>query len=248
MFDRFIFGSMRLDKLGLENSVALVAYMLGQGVRNFHCSQEYASYGVFTESLKRACEAARVDPGDLQHMVKLASPHFGESEISPDAIDAKLQRYHSDLNCRSIDRVQWMLRADLKQEGLRHDIFQRDKALLVGLFDRLKTDGRINRLGCFPYTPGFGALAASAGCFDFMADYVNQDETNYKRYVPASGEVRLIAIRPFNAGGGFGKGRSAAQMLRFALQEPGVDAVVASPGSIGHFNELAQALRPCALA
>jgi hypothetical protein len=75
-----------------------------------------------------------------------------------------------------------------------------------------------------------------------MADYVNQDETNYKHYVPATGEVRLVAIRPFSAGGGFGKGRSAAQMLRFALQEPGVDAVVASPGSTSHFDELAQAL------
>jgi hypothetical protein len=242
MFDKFIFGSMRLDKLGLENSVSLVTHMLRQGLRNFHSSQEYASYAIFTEALKRACGAAKVDPGELQHMVKLASPHFGEAEISPDAIEAKLRRYHSDLNCISIDRVQWMLRADLKQEPLRHEIFQRDKELLTGLFDRLKAEGSVNRLGCFPYTPGFGALAAAAGCFDFMADYVNQDEANYKRYVPASGEVRLVAIRPFNAGGGFGKGRSAVQMLRFALREPGVDAVVASPGSTGHFDELAQAL------
>lgn len=242
MFDRFIFGTMRLDKLGLESSAGLVAHMLGRGLRNFHSSQEYASYGLFTEVLKRACEAAGLDPHALNHMVKLASPHFGETEISPDAIEAKLQRYQDDLGSAAIDRVQWMLRADLKQEPLRHEIFLRDKLKLTQLFDRLKSQGRVRRVGCFPYTPSFGALAVASGCFDFMADYVNQDETNYKHYAPASGEVRMVAIRPFSAGGGFGKGRAAADMLRFALSEPGVDAVVASPGSIMHFDELAQAL------
>jgi hypothetical protein len=242
MLDRFIFGTMRLDKLGPESSVALVTHMLNKGLRNFHSSQEYASYGIFTETLKRSCEAARLDPDALNHMVKLASPHFGETEINPEAIEAKLQAYRADLDCTSIDRVQWMLRADLKQEPLRHEIFLRDKAQLTQLFDRLKADRRVRRVGCFPYTPSFGALAAKSGCFDFMADYINQDETNYQNYSPNSGEVRMVAIRPFSAGGGFGKDRTVADMLRFALNEPGVDAVVASPGSIFHFDELAQAL------
>jgi hypothetical protein len=240
MLDKFIFGTMRLDKLGLESSVEFVTHMLKKGLRNFHSSQEYESYGIFTETLKRACEAAKLDPDALNHMVKLASPHFGEKEINPEILEAKLQGYRADLDCTSIDRVQWMLRANLKQ--LRHEIFLRDKARLIQLFDSLKADKRVRRVGCFPYTPSFGALAAESGCFDFMADYINQDETNYKHYSLNSGEVRMVAIRPFSAGGGFGKGRAAADMLRFALNEPGVDAVVASPGSILHFDELAQAL------
>jgi hypothetical protein len=147
MFDKFIFGSMRLDKLGLENSVELVTHMLRQGMRNFHTSQEYASYHIFTEALKRACEAANVDPGELRHMVKLASPHFGETEIRPDAIEAKLRQYHSDLNCSRIDRVQWMLRADLKQEPLRHEIFRRDSALLMRLFDPVENRSARQKAG-----------------------------------------------------------------------------------------------------
>lgn len=242
--DAFIFGTMRLDQIPPDAAQDILGHCLRSGIRRFHSSTEYSSFPLFGTALKAACADTGVDPKSLRHTVKLASPHFDETDISESRIRALLAEYCDALGTDTIHQVQWMARIDLKREDLRLDLMESRGDALRTVADTLKAEKRITEFGCFPYTLEFAQRAIASGAFDCMIDYFNPNETMPLSYADALREagMSLVALRPFAAGAGFEGGKSVADLIGFAAGFDGLDGMIAGTGSVPHLDEILQAL------
>src|SRR3546814_5995048 len=118
---------------------------------------EYDSFPLLREILGRLRREHR--DVEFRHMVKLGDPHFDEESFDAERFSARVDGYRSALGTERVDDVQWMWRGGLDADGERIDRFRKAMDQIGSAADKLKAAGRIGRLFCFTYTPGFAEAA-----------------------------------------------------------------------------------------
>lgn len=231
---RLIFGSMRLHERGLSHAqlLSLLNETLDAGVSMIHSSSEYESYPLYRELL-----GALGRP--VEHMVKLAEPHFGDSGFDAQRLVTKVERYLTELRCDRLDVVQWMWRGDLKQESARLAGLREAHAALMDAFRELREQGKIGQVSVFPYSAEFADICTDLGGFDSLCVYLNPVEQEMLPQIARAGAagISTIAIRPLAAGKALG-GASPRECVRFVLDTPHVSHAVVTFSSAAHLLDL----------
>jgi len=242
--DSLVFGTMRLK----PSCTNLLEYLLQSGVRRFHSSLEYDSFSHFTNALPVACAKAGVDISSLRHIVKLASPHFGESRFDAGDVSAKIDYYRHHLAVEKLDIVQWMARMDLADDAARVQCLESEDSLISAFAEEAKNSGVIERFGCFPYSHSFRHAVVRKPWCDALLDYLNIEETDALATIDELRENQsLIAIRPFYPTmvdpDSLKPEKTIPTVhacLAYVLENEKVEAVVASAGSKEHAKELVE--------
>jgi aryl-alcohol dehydrogenase-like predicted oxidoreductase len=196
------FGCMRLDPARLDAAGAgrLFCALHDRGITTFHSSAEYETFGHFADAL-RAFRAMR--PGaEVQHVVKVAAPHFDEAAFSPARFREQVDFYLERLGAERLDVVQWLVRQTPNTLERRSAALHGSLAALAEVWDRLRAEGKVGALASFPYDPGFAAEVLGTPCCDGLATYLNPAELEYVPFLDAAGAGRpgFVAIRPLAAG------------------------------------------------
>ncbi len=237
------FGTMRLDERRLDEGACelLVRESIARGITTFHSSSEYEPYARFCGLVRHLGGRRR----DVQHVVKLAEPHFGDVSFDERRLRAKVDAYLADLGALRIDVVQWMWRGDLKQEEARLAGFARHRDAIQAAFDALRREGKIGAVATFPYTIGFADAVLSAHFGDGLAVYINPIEQEMLGQVERAAAIGagVVAIRPLAAGKAAAAGIDAATCVRDVLCRPGVSTAVVTYSSVEHMEELVRAAR-----
>ena len=236
------FGTMRLNERGLDDAACelLVRESLARGITSFHSSSEYETFDRFCALIRRLGARAKI-----QHVVKLAEPHFGDAMFHERRLRAKVEAYLASLGTERIDIVQWMWRGDLKQEEARLTGFARQRDAIRLSFDALRKEGKIGAVVTFPYTTGFASAALAALVGDGLAVYLNPIEKEMVPYIEraAAAGAGVVAIRPLAAGDAAGAGIDVQTCVRDVLSRRGVCTAVVTYSSVQHMEELLRAAR-----
>lgn len=241
------FGSMRIHERALDDDAweALLREAIERGVTTLHSSSEYESYPRFCGLV------ARLSGLPIQHVVKLADPHFGEAGFDAARFEARVDAYLAGLGAERLDVVQWMWRGDLKDEPGRLAAFSRERGAIRAAFDALRAKGKLGAVAPFPYTAGFAdrviggpaTSGAAAGqdspLCEGLAVYLNPAEREMLPQIRAAARAGMgtVAIRPLAAGQALA-GTTAAACVREVLAEPGVATAVVTFSSRAHLDEL----------
>jgi aryl-alcohol dehydrogenase-like predicted oxidoreductase len=232
------FGTMRLDERRLDDAACeiLIRESLARGITTFHSSSEYPPFGRFCGLLRHL----RAERPEMQHIVKLAEPHFGDASFEEGRLRVKVDAYLAELGIRRIDIVQWMWRGDLKQEEERLAGFARQREAIQAAFDALRREGKIGAVATFPYTTGFADAVLSAHFGDGLAVYLNPIEQGMRGHVERAASIGagVVAIRPLAAGQAAAAGIDAATCLQDVLGREGVSTAVVTYSSPEHLDEL----------
>lgn len=228
------FGSMRLDERALDDDawLALLRGAHDRGVTTLHSSTEYATFDRF-------CALVRRLDRPVQHIVKLADPHFGEDAFDAARFASRVAAYRERLGGARLDVVQWMWRGDLKDDPARCAGVRAQAAEIGAACAALRAAGAIGAVAPFPYTADFADAALDTGAFDGLTVYANPLEPESAPHVARAHELGLgaIALRPFAAGKALA-GQSARACVAGVLAMPGVACAVASFSSLAHLDEL----------
>jgi aryl-alcohol dehydrogenase-like predicted oxidoreductase len=242
---RICLGTMRLATAGDAAAAArIIAHAFDIGVTSLHCSSEYESFPLLREAWSSARGGA---PANLSVIAKIASPHFGEDRFSAAALRAKVDFYLSALGLERLGVVQWLLRADLRQEGERLRILRESADEVGALVGALKREGKIDAFISFPYTPAVAAEALRMDHVDGLALYVNPLEQEMDRFIGEADRLgkSVVAIRPYAAGRLFAETRfTAADAIDYALGHAAVATAVVSASSRAHLDALRPWLAP----
>jgi aryl-alcohol dehydrogenase-like predicted oxidoreductase len=235
------FGSMRMHErhLSEEHWQRLLTASLECGVSTCHSSSEYESFPLFCATLGRLDAKAR----RLQHIVKLADPHFGESAFEPGRLRARVDGYLSQLNAERLDVVQWMWRADLKDERSRIAGLEEQSGTIAATFAALKREGKIGAVVPFAYTDDFAERVIAMNWCDGLTVYLGPVETEARKFVDQARLLKrsIIALRPLAAGRAAEGGWTTRRALCWTLDhEPVVTGVI----SYSSEEHLAQLLEP----
>jgi aryl-alcohol dehydrogenase-like predicted oxidoreductase len=229
------FGSMRMNERpsALGHWINLLVESMEAGITTCHSSHEYESFSLFCsvlERLRREGMASR-----LQHIVKLAEPHFGEDDFDENRLRQRVERYLTWLGVARLDVVQWMWRGDLNREQDRLNGFMARRDSIHEVFASLRREGKVGAVLPFPYTVAFAEKVLAEESFDGMTVYLNPLELDY---VPFLGPKATVALRPLAAGRVLEVGYKPATAIEWALAHPGVATAVVSYSSAEHLKEL----------
>jgi hypothetical protein len=171
--------------------------------------------------------------------VKVATPHFGESTFSGSKLNELLDKYLNELQCNTLETVQWMARIDLKKEDERLSCLQEQHSEIETVVSALKSKGAINRFGCFPYTPTFRDQVITYDWCDVILDYYNPMENTDFPFKSLRETQSFIAIRPFfpvlqNDPAKY----SIHDLLHFALDPEPCESVIVSVSSKENANHI----------
>ncbi|MBK9072027.1 MAG: aldo/keto reductase [Myxococcales bacterium] len=237
---RLAFGSMRLHERSLDDAawLSLLRASLDAGVTTLHSSTEYESHDRFCGLLRQLGAGDRV-----QHIVKLAEPHFGDAAFDRARLVAKVDAYLQQLGTSTLDAVQWMWRGDLKDEAGRLRGFSAQIDEIVDAFAELKRAGKVAAVAPFPYTAAFADALISHGGFDGLAVYLNSLERDMVPQIERAADAGMgtIAIRPLAAGKALAAA-SPAQCLAEVLRQRGVNCAVVTYSSLAHLEDLVAAV------
>jgi aryl-alcohol dehydrogenase-like predicted oxidoreductase len=201
------------------------------GVTTMHASTEYESHARFCELLKS------IGTSQLQFIVKLADPHFGEFAFDRARMCSRIDQYLRDLGTDRLDVVQWMWRGDLKDEPRRLLDFATAAPEIRGAFDDLRRAGKIGAVAPFPYTSEFAAVAIEQ--FDGLTVYLNSLEREMLPQIERAADrgLGIVAIRPFAAGKALAA-TSPGDCIAAVLAQRGVATAVVSYSSLAHLEPL----------
>ena len=255
------FGSMRMRPatVGEDDAVDLLHSLLDSGVTSFHSSREYESYDYFRAVLRKTLRSR--GPTPVQHIVKIAVPHFDEKRFSAAKFRARVDQELVALDAERLDVVQWLIRQTPNEDELRLPILKRAATELAECWAELKRAGKVGALTVFPYTIPFAAEALQLDLCDGLATYLNLLETESGSLLDAMLErgQGFLAIRPLLGGSLTGENtvpghlREAVASLQitaedfvafclsFPLLHPAVTSIVLSVSSKSH-AEFAQSV------
>ena len=238
--NKFVFGSMNIDKISDRSALDLLRFVLEKGVRRFHTSFEYDSYGLFGTLMEQACSDMGVKSNLIEYTVKLASPHFGEKNINSKEIINRVDSYRSFLNVECIHQIQWMARMDLQDENGRLELLDRELDVLHEVKTALTNTSAINQFGCFPYTVRFAKKILESNVIDVMMDYLNENDSRpleYAEYLQRA-SAELLVLRPFDAGKSLTNEQSAVTIFKELTTLSYIDGIAVGVSSIEHAEEL----------
>ena len=95
------FGTMRLDERQMGDAACelLIRESLARGITTFHSSSEYPPFGRFCGLVRHLGAERR----KMQHIVKLAEPHFGDASFEEGRLRVKVDAYLADLAAEEHD-------------------------------------------------------------------------------------------------------------------------------------------------
>jgi len=243
-----VLGTMRLLDSSEKQTISLLERALLLGVRRFHSSSEYESFGRFSSALAIACESTGVDPTSLQHTIKIADPGFDESTFDSKRLKLKIDLYRKRLNAPKIDTVQWMARAHLKDDSARIKLLHDMAPSIEAAVNDMKQSNIINKFGCFPYSDSFRAAVLDMPWCDVLVDYTNRLETAaLKSSQYLRDDQSIIGIRPFfpltQEDPDIRARWSFNELLEFVLHTRTIEGLVVSTSSEDHLQQLLEKLR-----
>jgi len=228
------FGSMRLNERSLSDAawIRLLGLSHELGLTTLHSSTEYATFDRFCRLVGKLARP-------IQHIVKLAEPHFGDTSFDRARLDAKIDHYLMTLGAERLDIVQWMWRGDLKDELGRLYGFARQRDEVRDAFDALRRSGKIGAVAPFPYTAGFADAVIDAGLCEGLAVYLNPVEREMVPQIEraAAAGMATVAIRPLAAGRAL-EATSPGACIGSVLAQRGVATAVVTYSSSEHLREL----------
>jgi aryl-alcohol dehydrogenase-like predicted oxidoreductase len=228
------FGSMRMNGgRSASHWNELLIASIEAGITTCHSSDEYDSFSLFCsvlDGLRRDGMASR-----LQHIVKLAEPHFGKDEFDERRLRRRVEQYLTSLRVARLDIVQWMWRGDLERERARLSGFTAQRHSIREAFASLRREGKVAAVLPFPYTVAFAEEVLADDAFDGLTVYLNPVELDYE---PFAGRKPIISLRPLAAGRALDAGYKPAAAIEWALAHPKVVTTVVSYSSPEHLKEL----------
>lgn len=233
------FGTMRMVSKGwpVPRWCDFFDALYEQGVRQLHVSSEYDSYPLVCEVL-----AARRERGGARFAIvmKMADPSFDDAGFDAARFADKLAGYREVLGEHTLDAVQWMWRAGLKDDNARLSAFAAQADVIGKAVAQAKADGGIGSFLCFPYTPAFALAALEQPFIDGLTVYRNLGEPEYdmacERAVAAGKSI--MAIRPYGAGSLFEQGHDVPAMLEHVFASPAVNRVVVTATEADNLSTL----------
>ncbi len=234
-------GTMRLGEItrSISDWVVFFENAYDLGVRTIHVSDEYDSWPLWLDIAAAYRLAVPAKP--FRYIAKLGEPHFDKPRFSASRLQAAVDAYRGALSIDCLDDVQWMWRADLKEEVQRLSHFAQDATVIEEATRSLKSSGAIGRLLCFPYTLSFADAALAQSWCDGLVVYRNAQERDYDVALDtwhAAGRMAHI-IRPFMAGETLGIGHASPRdQLTVSLDHPAIETAILSTARIDHLQSL----------
>lgn len=239
---KIVLGTMRMspDRLLQKDWVRLLLHAQHLGVARIHCSDEYESFPFFTRVLEEVRRSS--PPFDFRFTVKLAEPHFSESDFEPKRFFKRIDCYRKALQTDQLDCVQWMWRGHMDNESGRLRGFYDATDQIFEVVERAKQQRLIKEFRCFPYTIEFAKQALEHPRVDGLAIYRNPLENEYDSLLARASviEKSILVIRPFKAGEAF-VDLGVSKLIKFSSILPMVDGIVVSCSSILHLEECVEA-------
>ena len=243
---KIVFGTMRIspERLDHKGWARLLLHAQDLGVVRIHCSNEYQSFPFFIRVLE---EVRRTSPQFVfRFTVKLAEPHFSETDFEPKRFIKRIDTYREALQTDQLDCVQWMWRGHLDDEDGRLRGFYDATDRIFDVVERAKQQRLIKEFRCFPYTLDFAKQALDHPTVDGLAIYRNPLECEYDPFLTRALAIEksILVIRPFKAGDAF-IDLGASKLIKFSSNLPVVDGIVVSCSSITHLEECVEAAASC---
>jgi hypothetical protein len=238
---RLIFGTMRLgeEERRIEDWVAFFRDVHALGITSLHSSSEYDTFPLLCKILGKLAKTDNAPK--FRHVVKLAEPSFDDAGFDAARLAEKVAEYSAALGTNCVQDIQWMWRHNLSDDAERIDAFKRNLASLTDAVAGLKSQGRIERFFCFPYSPAFASEALKSGTIDGLTVYRNAQETEYDAAIDSCAELGkpVLVIRPLYAGKVLEQSaKSAADHVQYSLNLPAIEAGIISSNNLDHIREL----------
>lgn len=189
-------GTMRyVDKgLGVDDVVRLFREALELGVTSHHVSSEYASFELVCEAYHRLRASEK---GQIELVVKLADPHFGEEGFDSDRFKDRIDHLLQTTGFQSLAVVQWMWRQNPMDDQMRIGRMESQTDRIHYAFDDAKNSAKVSAIGCFPYTQRFMQAVKEVKLTEIEINYFNLLEN---ASVFSAANPCEIAIRPLGGG------------------------------------------------
>jgi aryl-alcohol dehydrogenase-like predicted oxidoreductase len=196
-------GSMRFlpNKISsVDEGVSLLAYLYDHGITSYHTSFEYEAHAYFCEVFRQF--KARCSVVNDTHIVKLASPHFEETDFSLSNLEQKVDEQLKMLQIEQIDIVQWLFRQKNNVDDVRIPRLRESALAIQEGFERLVKKGKVRAFASFPYTMTFAEVVQDYGLVSGFVDYLNLLELDWAKAFQEVGASHrgFVSIRPLFAG------------------------------------------------
>ena len=196
-------GTMRFsnERVGPQSqAVSLLEYLYNNGIDTYHTSHEYETHPFFCDVYKKFQQQ---NPAiETTHIVKLASPHFEETDFSFDSLEQNVNAQLQALDIEQIDIVQWLFRQKNNVDEVRIPKLLDSMQLIDDSFNKLIQSGKVRSFACFPYSLAFAEIVNQHDLVDGFIDYLNITEHQWAAIIQnkAFEQSGFIAIRPLFAG------------------------------------------------
>lgn len=245
-YSKIVLGSMRMEpqRQGLKDWLNLLSYAHALGIDRIHCSDEYYTFPFFLTLMDET--RLYLPQANFKFTVKLAEPHFGQTDFEPKRLLRRIDAYRKVLQTDQLDCVQWMWRGNLDDSASRLRGFCESTNRISDVVEHLKLKSIIKSFHCFPYTVEFAERALDNPMVDGLCIYRNPMETECDILLERASAVRksILVIRPFKAGEALAKS-GYSELIKFSARLPVVDGIVLSCSSIRHLEECVQAANSC---
>lgn len=232
-----IFGSMRMDESkGNEDYWAeLLCAAYHAGIDTIHSSSEYESFPLLIKTLKKL---ALIDKKvKFKHIVKLAEPHFSDSEYSSERLKEKLNDYLTKLQVERLEAIQWMWRSNLSDSQRIESFLDHHKKIRHDI-QSLKQESLIGSALCFPYSVEFMKEALRLQVFDGFCVYRNPKELEYDDILKQCDRQTVISIRPFAADKRLITSEGPIHLLDYNFADSAIGNTILSISSLSQLDEI----------
>ena len=178
-------------------------------------------------------------------ILKLAVPHFGDEGFDGARLERRIEEHCAALGVSQIDCMQWMWRADLKDDQRRCNEFRElATTRIASVAATIKSNGRVVCFACFPYTQAFADVALDCPWMEALVIYRNPLEREYDHLLDKAlgAGKQVIALRPFAAGRTFESGLTVKDALSHCFAHPIVRSALISFTSPAHLAEIESGL------
>jgi aryl-alcohol dehydrogenase-like predicted oxidoreductase len=190
------FGSMRFapKTTGADATAGKRALeaALASGINTVHSSFEYGTRWAVGEVLRDHPKRL-----DVQHIIKAPVPEFDEAGFSETSFRRMVEDALRETGAERIAIVQHLQRGigrdvinDARGDPDRLAAMPEINEKLAAAADRLKAEGKIGALACFPYTEGFAGPAIASGIFDGVIAYFSLVETELVPHLAGHARAR----------------------------------------------------------
>lgn len=187
---------MRLLKqnISFEDARLLIRKAIDYGITSFHSSFEYESYKYFKAIF---CDVKKDFPNKkFEHIIKLGEPHFDSNTFNPKRFRKIVEDQIYQLKTERIDVVQWLLRHTPNEDKFRLQILEDCFEEFNLISSKLKKEGKIGIVGCYPYSQKFASEINNKKKPDCWITYFNLIQRNWKDLTSDC----FLAISPFAEG------------------------------------------------